>query len=184
MKDNNEEAFLKSMAGVSPIKKRNTLQKKLNLEKIPTFVQKKKISSKNNTPIKKEIKKNNPSFFKPEKTPINKKLKKGKIPVEKKIDFHGLSVLEAEHLFLETIVGCYKKNLRCVLFVTGKGILKKNNEGGGIKLYYGKIRNSFQLWVKRDEVQKYILSVQPAGIEYGADGAFFVYLRKQKLHFD
>ena len=30
-----------------------------------------------------------------------------------------------------------------------------------------------------ENLQKYILSVEQAGIEYGADGAFYVYLRKK-----
>ena len=47
-----------------------------------------------------------------------------------------------------------------------------------IKLYYGKIRENFFMWTSKSEVQKFILSVEQAGIEYGADGAFFVYLRK------
>ena len=108
-------------------------------------------------------------------------LKKGKIPINKKIDFHGLSVIDAETLFLETIKTCYKKNLRCLLFITGKGVLKKDKEETlETKLYYGKIRNNFFSWIKKSELQQYILSVEQASIEYGADGAFFVYLRKQR----
>ena len=95
------------------------------------------------------------------------------------MDFHGLSVLDAEDLFLKTIMGCYKKNLRCILFITGKGVInKRNNSEEKIKLYYGKIRENFFMWTSKSEVQKFILSVEQAGIEYGADGAFFVYLRK------
>ena len=37
----------------------------------------------------------------------------------------GLSLLDAETLFSYTINSCYRKNLRCILFITGKGILKK-----------------------------------------------------------
>lgn len=47
------------------------------------------------------------------------------------------------------------------------------------KLYYGKIRESFFLWIAKENLQKYILSVEQAGIDHGADGAFFVYLRKK-----
>ena len=115
------------------------------------------------------------------KNKINKKLKKGKVPINKKIDFHGMSVLDAKELFIGTIQECYTKNLRCLLFVTGKGIFKKKNqEQTGTKLYYGKIRESFFEWIKTTEVSNYILNVEQAGIEYGADGAFFVYLRKLK----
>ena len=120
-------------------------------------------------------------YFNFENTPLNRRLKKGKIPIDKKIDFHGTPLFEAEILFSETIISCYENNFRCLLFITGKGILKKNNEDlGQVKLYYGKIRNGFLSWVKKDELQKYILAVEQANMGHGADGAFFVYLRKKK----
>ena len=181
MKKKDEDAFLQSIKGTSPLKNKDRLKKNISETKADF--------------IKKNIKKNElitnlketKDFIKPtsifvlEKSKINKKLKRGKILIDKKIDFHGLSVLNAEDLFLETIISCYKKKLRCILFVTGKGIFKKNRHNNeNLKLYYGKIRENFLSWTKKTEIQKYILSVEQAGIDYGADGAFFVYLRKQK----
>ena len=48
-------------------------------------------------------------------------------------------------------------------------------------LYYGKIRSNFLSWIKKEELSKFILNVEQASIKYGADGAFFVYLRKLKI---
>ena len=56
---------------------------------------------------------------------------------------------------------------------------KHKTDNDNIKLYYGKIRQNFIIWISKNEVQQYILSVEQAGIEHGADGAFFVYLRKK-----
>ena len=181
-KKNDNEAFLKSIIGTSPIKKQNKIKKDMvftetnNINKIHNN---KKIEKKIfETPIK------NYDNFKLEKTNINKKLKKGKISVDRKIDFHGMSVIDAEDVFVKTIKTCYLENLRCLLFVTGKGILKKyNSDDQDISLYYGKIRKNFLSWVEKKENQRYVLSVQEASIEYGADGAFFVYLRKKNNHF-
>ena len=39
----------------------------------------------------------------------NKKLKSGKIPIDKKIDFHGKTLLEAEDVFKNSIIDNYKK---------------------------------------------------------------------------
>ena len=179
MKKKDKDAFLKSIFGTSPIKKKDRVEKKIprNTENIL----KKNFEKETQTHAYERLtKKANPkNSFKLEKTPINKKLKKGKVPIEKKIDFHGLSVLAAEALFLDTVINCYNQNLRCILFVTGKGVMKKDkNDNENIKLYYGKIRKNFLNWVSRPDLQKYILSVEQAGIEHGADGAFFVYLRK------
>ena len=180
MKKKDEEAFLKSILGTSPLKKNNRIEKKIPKDN-KIFIKKKYIEAediKNNNFHSMETKKK--SVFSLEKSSINKKLKKGKIPVDKKIDFHGLSVWSAQELFLDTIVECYNKKLRCILFVTGKGMLKKEiSEDKNTKLYYGKIRGSFVTWTSKEEVQKYILSVEQASMDYGADGAFFVYLRKK-----
>lgn len=183
MNDKNEEAFLKSIFGTSPIKKNNKIKKPIpKIEKIKKTKSQQKIIS-TSVGVLEEKKQNSKSIYRPEKQNINKRLKQGKIQIDKKIDFHGLSLLEAETLFLHTIKDCYNKKLRCLLFVTGKGVLKKNlynNEE--IRLYYGKIRHGFKEWTTKIENQKYILSVENAPIEYGADGAFLVYLRKLKSH--
>ena len=181
MKTKDKDAFLNSIRGTTPIIKTNRAGQNITLEspiqKTKTII-KNYIETKKN-PIKETLKH---SSFELEKTNINKKLKKGKIPIDKKVDFHGLSVLDAELLFTESVRLCYDKNLRCILFVTGKGILKKPQDTSlNSRLYYGKIRNSFGDWTKKNELQKYILSVEQANIDHGADGAFFVYLRKKKL---
>tara|TARA_B110000008_G_C16603881_1_gene417603 strand:+ start:22 stop:567 length:546 start_codon:yes stop_codon:yes gene_type:complete len=180
MNSNDDSAFLNSIKGVKPIIKKNTLEKKTppkntKYKNITNPKEKAKQTIKTLTKISKF------SNFSIQKSNINKRLKKGKIPIDKKIDFHGLSVLDSEILFIKTIENCYNKNLRCVLFVTGKGILKKKDDiQTQTKLYYGKIRNNFMAWVERENMQKYILSVEQANMEQGSDGAFFVYLRKKK----
>lgn len=182
MNDKKNDVFLNLIKGVSPLKKNNKVkkvipinEKKQPIKNIPQFFIKPKdhnITEKINSSF--EIEKNN----------TNKLLKKGRIKIDKKIDFHGLSLLDAEELFVLTVKSCYKKNKRCILFVTGKGILKKNNEEQvETKLYYGKIRNNFLLWTKKQELKSFILNVEQAGIEQGADGAFLIYLRKRKLNF-
>ena len=48
------------------------------------------------------------------------------------------------------------------------------------KLYHGIIRSSFVEWARSKKFSKYILSFEQASIEHGGDGAFYVYLRKNK----
>ena len=181
MTDKKEEnTFIKSLGQVTPIKKsnrvikpipkKNTLStKKTNLTKQPN----------------KEVQKNtsNKTYLKNlsiEKTPINKQLKKGKIPIDKKVDFHGLSLNESKEIFIKTINECFFKGQRCILFVTGKGMINKNYDDNEKKLFYGKIRNDFTNWVNIEGVKRKILNMQKADIKHGGDGAFFIYLRKNK----
>ena len=178
-KDNN--FFLKSLAGVKPLKKNNKI-----IKPIPT-------PAKSNNPRTtiKEIEseknyKNATNITTEQKTTIqkndiNKKLKKNKIPINRRIDLHGYSLEEAKKIFFNTVNDCFVKHYRCVLFITGKGSIKKEKDYlQKTKLYYGKIRNNFISWTTHNAVKSKILNVQQANVENGGDGAFFVYLRKNK----
>jgi len=177
----NDSAFIKSIRGAKPITKTNKvvrpipkmrtpLQKRVDLTKIEL-----------EKPIEKKTKSISKNEFKVEKSTLSRKLKKGKITADQKIDFHGCALEEARQLFIRTVNNCFINNKRCILFVTGKGMAKKQPEDISIKkLYYGKIRNSFLEWTKISEIVHKILHIQQANIENGGDGAFFVYLRKNK----
>jgi len=187
MRNKDKEAFLKSITGTKPILKKNNIKKSvlkdenLNTENIKTkkIIIKNLVEPKIITTEPKKINKN-----KIEITKINKKLKKGKIPPDKKIDFHGMSLIEAEELLCNTVISCYNTNKRCILFVTGKGVNKKETDyRNETRLYYGKIRSTFSSWIRKPEIEKYILGVEQASMEFGADGAFFVYLRKKPRAF-
>ena len=124
---------------------------------------------------------NKKTNFQIESIPVEKKIKKGKILISKKIDLHGYSVNQARKKFFNEIEKCFYSNKRCILFITGKGIKKNTiNDFQEKKLYYGKIRNNFLNWISEERVYSKILNVQQADIKNGGDGAFFVYLRKNK----
>ena len=178
--NNNNDVFLKQMKGVSPIKKNNRIKKedpkinykseKKNIVKNPEVI----------TPNVNALIKN--SEFSLEKIDLKKGIKKGSFHIDKKIDFHGKSLLESEERFNNTIQESFYNGQRCLLFVTGKGLFKSKNyeESDKPKLYHGIIRSSFVEWARSKKFSKYILSFEQASIEHGGDGAFYVYLRKNK----
>ena len=178
--NNSDDFFLKQMRGVNPIKKNNRVKKENNYTTHKTvkknIAQKKTNKQPNiNTPLKN-------SEFSLEKIDLRKAVKKGSFYIDKKIDFHGRSVLQSKELFNEIIRECYNKKQRCLLFVTGKGLFKSklNEENEKPRLYRGVIRSSFVDWARSKELSKFILSFEQASIEHGGDGAFYVYLRKKK----
>ena len=178
--NNSDDVFLKQMKGVNPIKKNNRIKKedpKTNFKFVKKHIvkQKKIITSNVSTTIK------NSEFFL-EKIDLKKGIKKGSFHIDKKIDFHGKSLLDSEERFNNTIIESYKSGQRCLLFVTGKGLFKskKLEESDKPKLYHGIIRSSFIEWARSKKFSKYILSFEQASIEHGGDGAFYVYLRKNK----
>ena len=180
MTDNkkNDDIFLQSIGKVVPLKKNKNfkqikkviikIKNKTNEEtKIETTTNEKIINKKTN--------------FQIESIPVEKKIKKGKILISKKIDLHGYSVNQARKKFFNEIEKCFYSNKRCILFITGKGSVKKENDHPqDTMLYYGKIRNNFLNWVNHNTVQSKILNVQQANTKTGGDGAFYVYLRKNK----
>ena len=178
--NNSDDVFLKQMKGVNPIKKNNRIKKedfKTNHKsrKKNTTKQKKIITPSVNITIK------NSEFFL-EKIDLKKGIKKKFFQIDKKIDFHGKSVLESKEQFNNTIIDSYNSGQRCLLFVTGKGLFKSKNydESDKPKLYHGIIRTAFVEWARSKKFSKYILSFEQASIEHGGDGAFYVYLRKNK----
>ena len=175
------DLFLKQMKGVTQIKKKNKepiskTTTKDNLSRNKTIRKTDSSSQKITKPI---IKTTN---FSLEKVNIKKNIKKNIFKIDKKIDFHGKSLLEAEDIFSSTVINCFRQQKRCLLIVTGKGVFKPkdHDEFTKPKLYHGIIRSSFFGWIKSKKFSKYILSYEQASIEHGGDGAFYVYLRKNK----
>ncbi len=179
-----EDEFIKKMRGVVPL---NNKKKDSLLKKTPTNIEN-PLTKKPN--LKKDISKNEKiiekkSDFKITFTNINKELKRGKINIDRKIDLHGLSVLDAQEKLEKEVIKTYHNHKRCLLVITGKGAhITKNkvDELGEFKpkLFYGKIKNSIVSWLNSEHLKKYILTYQNAGIEQGGDGAIFVYLRKKR----
>ena len=178
-----DDLFLKKMKGVQPIKKdkQNLFKNKPNLK----TVKKQKTQNKKTEQITtKEFKEAKLSNFEISFGAINKDLKKGRIKIDRKLDLHGHSLMDAKEIFKNEVIKMYNANKRCLLVITGKGAYKdtyKTTLDDNItpRLFYGKIKNSIKSWINEDNLKKYILTYQDAGIEYGGDGAIYVYLRKK-----
>ena len=175
-----DDLFLKKMRGVKPFKKdeqSNTTKNKLKVKKIIT---KNKTPKTTNKPA--ETKQVIRSDFKISFGDINKDLKRGKVKIDRRLDLHGYSLLDAYDKFKREVIKTYNNNKRCLLVITGKGVYKKIEKEEDVppKLFYGKIKNSIINWINEDDLKKYVLTYQDAGIEDGGDGAIFIYLRKKK----
>jgi len=185
MNNNDDEVFLKHLGKITPIKKKNRIHKEVI--KVPKgLISKKKETVKELVKTKTENKNLKNTKYSIEVGGVNKLLRRGKVVIDKKIDFHGRTINEAKEIFNQAIVNSYNQNKRCILFITGKGLRYNKNENNQDyknqpKLFYGKIRESFLDWVKDPKLSKYILTFEKAGIEKGGDGAFYIYLRKKKF---
>ncbi len=180
MNDENE-LFLKQMKGVTQIKKNDRVRNTKIIKKTKWIKNKQKPNT-NIIPEKNTTTKPQNTNLSLERVNIKKNIKKNILKIDKKIDFHGKNLFEAEEIFSSTVINCFNQNKRCLLFITGKGVFKpKNHDNPSPKLYHGVIRASFFDWVNSKKLSKYILSYEQASIEHGSDGAFYVYLRKNKI---
>ena len=177
-----EDFFLKNMKGVKPFKKDTSVVKSKTANKKNIKLDKKTKNKNTNKKTNTKYELTSPEF-KLSFGEINKELKRGKINIDRRIDLHGYSLVEAHEKFISEVKKNYNKNKRCILIITGKGVHKKieNEQDTNPKLFYGKIKNSIINWINEDDLKKYILTYQDAGFEHGGDGALFVYLRKKKF---
>ncbi len=104
--NNEDDLFLKQMKGVTPIKKNNKLSGQKKKIKNKTIKENKKIT-KVKTPVSEPKHNLKQPKLTLEKTSIGKNIKKRFFKIDKKIDFHGKSLLEAEEIFSSTITECF-----------------------------------------------------------------------------
>ncbi len=98
-----------------------------------------------------------------------RRLKRGELPVDGRIDLHGLTLDQAHGALTGFIRGAYGRGARCVVVVTGKG---KSGEG--------KIRRETPLWLNQATLRPLVLAVTEARTHDGGAGAFYVLLKRRR----
>lgn len=161
------DEFLAALAGfktnASPDLSKNTplLRPKLTKPKrsyeVPSYVppiSKPKLSNKINAPI------DNPTV---------RKLSKGRLPIEARIDLHGMTQVQAHRTLLNFVQDAYSSSLRIVLVITGKGRINE-----------GILRNGVPNWLQEASFSTYVSGFRSAHITHGGSGALYVRIRKNK----
>ena len=103
-----------------------------------------------------------------------RRLRRGALPIDAKIDLHGLTREEAYRRLTRFIAGNQAAGRRLVLVVTGKGRRSEDGMAAGV------IRREAPLWLARPPNAARVLDTAPAQPRHGGDGALYVYLRKQR----
>ena len=106
------------------------------------------------------------------------KLRKGKMPIEARLDLHGLTQAQARTALTDFIHRTYEQNKRCVLVITGKGSPRTSDEP-----WYGRrpgvLRRCVPDWLSSSPLNDMVLKCVPARPKDGGDGALYVYLRRR-----
>ena len=107
-------------------------------------------------------------------------LKRGKIKPEKILDLHGLTSVEAKTKAIEFTKINFNLGLRLLLIITGKGKIKINDLNRE-ELKSGVLRKSLKSWLYDSDLRPNILGIISSHISHGGEGAFYVYLRNNKI---
>ena len=168
MTEQDWEEFKKN---VIPIEKKNNLLKKKSKEKL-------------NLRKKEDKEKFEVQFFYRENEEKDllekntlKKIKKGRLRIETRIDLHGFTIKESKEKVVEFILKNYKYKKRLLLIITGKGKRLPVSEGWRGT---GKLKENVPLWLSSVQLSKYILWFDSANPENGGEGALMIYLKKSK----
>ncbi len=130
---------------------------------------------------KKQIEKSQP--YRSEKTRANeidhqtaRRLKRGQIPIEGRLDLHGMTQTQAYDALQRLIPMSYGQKKRCILIITGKGTRRSSDA----EYKPGVLKQKVPEWLREPPLQQFILKTQTAHIKDGGEGALYVYLRRQR----
>jgi len=107
----------------------------------------------------------------PLEKPVKRKLAKGHLAIEARIDLHGMIQSEAHGLLLHFLVRAYDRGLRHVLVITGKGTSLGSD---------GALKRAVPMWFSLPEFRMLISSYEPAARNHGGDGALYVRLSRPR----
>ena len=107
-----------------------------------------------------------------------RKLSRGKLEPEARIDLHGMTVDQAHSELIHFILRSHAKGRRLVLVITGKGL--GPGPSGPLPYQRGILRRQVPVWLSQNPVAPLILDKTPASARHGGDGALYVYLRRRR----
>ncbi|RWQ63315.1 Smr/MutS family protein [Mesorhizobium sp.] len=103
--------------------------------------------------------------------PTLEKLSKGRLPIEGRVDLHGLTQDEAYSLLFSFLHRAHASGIRYVLVITGKG----SSSGGD-----GVLRRAVPAWLSTAAFRPLVSSHDHAARNHGGSGALYVRLRRAR----
>lgn len=108
----------------------------------------------------------------------HRKMVKGRLQPEARIDLHGMTLAEAHPELIRFILNAQDRGLRLVLVITGKG--KVRDDTGPIPVRTGVLRHQVPAWLHQMPLGPVVQQVAPAHYRHGGEGAYYVYLRRAR----
>ncbi len=102
--------------------------------------------------------------------PTHRKIAKGRVDIEARIDLHGLTQNEAHGLLYGFLVNAHARGLRHVMVITGKG---RSSGSEGI------LRQAVPHWFSTPLFRLLVSAYEDAARHHGGHGALYVRLRRR-----
>ncbi|MGR3502100.1 Smr/MutS family protein [Pseudaestuariivita sp.] len=106
------------------------------------------------------------------------KMKRGKLKPEARIDLHGMTQADAHPALIGFVLKAHASGKRLVLVITGKG--SPDEAAWPIPRRRGVLRQLVPDWLRQGPCGRVVLQVVPAHLRHGGDGAYYVYLKRQR----
>ena len=101
--------------------------------------------------------------------PTKRKLEKGRLPIEARIDLHGLFQAEAHAFLHDFLARAHARGMRHVLVITGKG----NSLGSE-----GVLQRAVPAWFSTPVFRSIVSGYETSARRHGGEGAIYVRLRR------
>ena len=109
------------------------------------------------------------------------KLYKKKNSKTRNIDLHGFSLDEANKTIKKLIDKSFDEFVSKIIVVTGKGLHSQNEMDPYVSKKLGILKYSVPEFIKKNtDLMNIIYEIKEASIEDGGEGAFYIFLKKNK----
>ena len=118
-----------------------------------------------------------------EKLPNKDNNLKKKSPLKiKSIDLHGYTLDQANKFIENFIIKSYEENINKLIVVTGKGLHSQNEKDPYVSKELSILKYSVPEFIsKNKDLMNIIHEITDANIEDGGEGAFYIFLKKNKF---
>ena len=110
-----------------------------------------------------------------------RQLERGKLPVEARLDLHGMRQREAHAALRRFLKSAQGQGYRHVLVITGKGTAADTTRPFYESEERGVLRQAVPHWLTAPDLAHVVLSYSEAPRRLGGEGALYVRLRKPRL---
>lgn len=108
----------------------------------------------------------------------HKKMMRGKIKPEGRIDLHGMTLAQAHPALIRFVQSAHDDGKRLVLVITGKG--RHRDDPGPIPIRRGVLKHQVPGWLQAPPLGRLVLNIREAHLRHGGSGAYYVYLRRAR----